>query len=220
MHDKVSAKDHQFSRMANGKFQCYVCQKEFCRKLNASQHFLTHVAEKNVRCDVCEFKCYTNAQLEVHKAKHAKRFCCEICSKMFTYKFQLDTHVQGVHYNMRPFTCNICGKSFKTRYNFGSHMAQHKDIRNFQCPYCSKRCRKNYDLRIHIRTHTKEKPFQCSHCKKWFSQNSDRIKHEQRCSTKPNRVKIFEERYRDNDITETMSLKVSGPVIDSFSVLC
>lgn len=209
-------------RLSDGKFECPICSKVFCRKLNANQHFMSHVAEKNLNCEQCGFRCHTQAQLDAHKKKHEKRFCCEICSKMFAYKFQLDIHVQGVHYNLRPFSCNLCGKSFKTRYNFGSHMAQHKDIRNFQCPFCPRRCRKSYDLRIHIRTHTGEKPFQCKHCQRAYSQNGDRTKHEKHCAqklsgsqttsveksekraqTKLNTIQVLEvDRYPDNEIIE------------------
>ncbi|XP_065206018.1 oocyte zinc finger protein XlCOF26-like [Planococcus citri] len=224
--------DHQSSdtkdliiRLPNGKFQCPLCDKVFCRKLNANQHFICHVAEKNLSCDQCGFRCHTTAQLEAHKKKHEKRFCCDMCSKLFSYKFQLDIHVQGVHYNLRPFTCKICGKSFKTRYNFGSHMAQHKDIRNFQCPFCPRRCRKSYDLRIHIRTHTGEKPFECKFCQRGYSQNGDKVKHEKRCAqkaggsvtvsvenveesetslqNKSNAIQVLEvDRYPDNEIVE------------------
>lgn len=170
--------------LPDGKFQCPMCDKKFRRKLNAQQHLITHVSKKDVKCEQCSFSCYTKSQLDVHQMKHAKRYGCDLCGKMFTYKFQLDTHVQAVHYNMRPFPCNICGKTFKTRYNYGSHMAQHRDVRNFQCPHCPHRCRKSYDLRVHIRTHTGEKPFQCSYCERCYSQNSDRRKHERICLPK------------------------------------
>lgn len=209
-HNLLIETDNQIIRLSNGKFQCPVCTKEFRRKLNANQHFITHVSEKNLNCDKCEFKCYTKTQLDVHKIKHIKRFCCEICSKMFSYKFQLETHVQGVHYNIRPFPCRICGKTFKTRYNHGSHMAQHKDIRNFQCPYCPRKCRKSYDLRIHIRTHTGEKPFQCSYCERSYRQNGDRLKHEKHCYQRSNPSQILIERYPDNEITEVVSLKLES----------
>lgn len=210
----------QFSRLPNGKFQCLMCDKIFCRKLNLSQHVMTHVAEKNVCCDLCDFKCYTKTQLDVHKMKHAKRFCCEICSKMFTYKFQLETHVQAVHYNLRPFKCSLCNKSFKTRYNYGSHIAQHKDVRNFQCPYCPRKCRKSYDLRVHIRTHTGERPFQCSFCQRCYSQNGDRMKHEKHCYAKGHSAtEILVERYPDNDITDAVPKRGETLIIDPMDII-
>lgn len=178
-------------RLADGKFKCPKCEKRFCRKLNAQQHLITHDSQKDFQCNHCSFRCYTKTQLDVHKAKHTKRHRCDLCAKMFSYKFQLETHVQAVHYNMRPFPCDICGKSFKTRYNYGSHMAQHRDVRNFQCPHCPHKCRKSYDLRVHIRTHTGEKPFQCSYCKRCYSQNGDRLKHERICLPKMKKKGYF-----------------------------
>lgn len=170
--------------LASGKFECRLCDKQFCRKVNAVQHLLTHLAQKGLECDRCSFRCYTKSQLEVHKVKHKKRYSCDLCPKKFSYPFQLETHVQGVHYNIRPFSCSICNKTFKTRYNYGSHLARHKDIRNFQCPYCPHKARKSYDLRIHIRTHTGEKPYLCSHCNRSFSQKGDRMKHERSMHSK------------------------------------
>lgn len=206
VHESTITKE-PIVRSTNGKFQCPVCDKEFCRKLNASQHFMSHVAEKNQQCETCQFRCHTQTQLAAHMKKHEKRFCCEMCSKMFAYKFQLDIHVQGVHYNLRPFPCKLCGKTFKTRYNYGSHMAQHKDIRNFQCPFCPRKCRKNYDLRIHIRTHTGEKPYSCTYCQRAYSQNGDRMKHERHCQQKTS-VTLLVERYPDNEVMEVASREI------------
>ncbi|XP_050529942.1 zinc finger protein 239-like isoform X2 [Daktulosphaira vitifoliae] len=160
------------------RFACDVCGNMYKNKASAMNHLLTHTAKKTVRCPRCEFTCYTKQQLAVHQTKHDKRFVCDICSKRFAQKSQLDVHIKAVHYNQRPYSCVLCNKSFKTKGSHDAHMIVHTDTRNYQCPHCDKKCRKRYDLTLHIRTHTGEKPFKCSVCGRGFVQMCDTRKHE------------------------------------------
>lgn len=160
------------------RFACDVCGNMYKNKASAMNHLLTHTAKKNVRCNHCDFTCYTKQQLGVHQTKHDKRFVCDICHKRFAQKSQLDVHINAVHYNQRPFSCVLCNKTFKTKGSHDAHMIVHTDTRNYQCPHCDKKCRKRYDLTLHIRTHTGEKPFKCSVCGRGFVQMCDTRKHE------------------------------------------
>lgn len=172
------------------RFACDVCGNMYKNKASAMNHLLTHTAKKTVRCEHCDFTCYTKQQLGVHQTKHDKRFVCEICHKRFAQKSQLDVHVNAVHYNQRPFACVLCKKTFKTKGSHDAHMIVHTDTRNYQCPHCDKKCRKRYDLTLHIRTHTGEKPFKCSVCGRGFVQMCDTRKHEM-LHFKPGKRKSF-----------------------------
>ncbi|XP_065203981.1 zinc finger protein 569-like [Planococcus citri] len=165
---------------SNGKFDCNICYMSFPLKSNVREHYYrVHCGKELSQCPQCEFASYSKSRLDVHLVKsHTKRYACERCGKMFPYQYQLTTHINGVHLNIRSHTCDTCGKSFKTKANFDTHIARHKDVRNFPCPHCNHRSRTSNDLAVHVRKHTGEKPFKCDVCGKAFAHSVNRIKHQ------------------------------------------
>lgn len=167
-------------KIESGLFECTICKEKFPLKNTVREHYFKHhCGSEQQQCPHCEFACYSKCALDVHLVKcHTKRYACEICGKMFPYKYQLKTHINAVHLNIRNHTCDVCGKSFKTRANFDTHMSRHMDVRNFRCPYCPHKSRTNHDLTVHIRRHTGERPFNCDVCGRAFAHSINRIKHE------------------------------------------
>lgn len=116
------------------------------------------------------------------QAEPERTYQCEVCSKIFKQKFNLEKHVKTVHMGL-PNTyqyptdglCAICGEYKKQLLQ---HMrTTHTSLRPYTCSVCKKSYKKRNHLTAHIRIHTGEKPYQCDQCGRGFAQNNDMWKH-------------------------------------------
>ena len=85
-------------------------------------------------------------------------FGCDICSKEFSPKYNLDRHLK-VHSGKKPFKCDICEKQFTWR----------GCLQPFKCEVCKKQFTYKGSLQRHSRIHSGEKPVKCEVCNKQFS---------------------------------------------------
>ncbi|KAJ8906433.1 hypothetical protein NDN08_002926 [Rhodosorus marinus] len=62
-------------------------------------------------------------------ARVGERFACEICNKMFKYRYCVDNH-RRVHTGSNPFRCTEkgCDRVFKWRSSLKSHMQTHREV--------------------------------------------------------------------------------------------
>ncbi|KAH8323444.1 hypothetical protein KR067_010661, partial [Drosophila pandora] len=86
------------------------------------------------------------------------------CSKGFSYKGNLKSHIQNVHNGERRFQCPHCKKHFSHKGNLQCHIRVHTRERPYKCTQCSSAFVKNYNLKIHMRIHTGELLFRCTIC--------------------------------------------------------
>ncbi|XP_058237024.1 zinc finger protein 397-like [Hemibagrus wyckioides] len=117
-------------------------------------------------------------------------FCCSVCDKSFTIKFNLLKHMK-LHAGEKPYLCIHCGKTFTQLFNLTSHLRIHTGEKPFLCGQCGKSFSQASKLKTHLRIHTGEKPYACGTCQKRFSDSSTLNKHQRthtgekpyRCST-------------------------------------
>ncbi len=148
----------EHSKMENSivrPFSCKLCNYRFKRKDHLSRHILkihkqrmikeseheNHLAEPktsllNVNLDPNSKKLWLINQSKKPETKNSKKHTCHICSKVFTRKDNLKTHIFRMHPSKRQqivinvkkhpvsrdWICPLCFKSFLNKH----HLARHK----------------------------------------------------------------------------------------------
>lgn len=133
-------------------YKCNVCEKNFARGGQLSQHMVTHTGIKKYKCDFCgsKFSCLANLKIHLkvkfyltrnlsrsilskkkkflHQSHLDERdFVCHICSKAFYRRDALKKHISCYHENIKAFHCKICNKMFKG--HLPQHMRTHQSIK-------------------------------------------------------------------------------------------
>ena len=170
---------------------CRLCEKVFLRKSDLKLHSRintgqnpsnkrsrksqVHVntGERRFQCHLCNQKCATNCELEIHLRVHTgvKPFHRHLCDKKFSQKGTLKTHLR-VHIGEKAFQCHLCNISFGHQSNLNKHLRKHTGEKPFHCQVCDKRFRETSYLKQHSLIHTDKKPHKCHVCKMSFRHKS------------------------------------------------
>ncbi|CAI9739617.1 ---NA--- [Octopus vulgaris] len=65
---------------------------------------------------------------------------CSLCSKTFTSKSSLTTHMRS-HYGEEPYQCDISKKKFTQNTSLNYHKLVHEEKFRFTCKHCDKHFR-------------------------------------------------------------------------------
>ncbi|CRK86715.1 CLUMA_CG000548, isoform A [Clunio marinus] len=152
-------------------YECDICGKK-CSKTTITAHMNTHKKHrtKDFQCTICESSFFDNGHLRQHiLGKHIKpkHLTCSLCGRICWTVEGLKRHEQLPHL----FPCEVCGKMLR-KNGLKSHMnAMHFKIKPFQCDICGKKCEKTH-LAHHVKTHIdfehRKKDFQCYICETSF----------------------------------------------------
>ncbi|KAF7692632.1 zinc finger E-box-binding homeobox 1 isoform X2 [Silurus meridionalis] len=115
---------------------------------------------------------------------------CPYCSRGYKRHTSLKEHIKLRHEKSKDdFNCSLCSYTFTYRTQLDRHMNAHKNgreermvshsggNRKFKCTVCSKAFKYKHHLKEHLRIHSGEKPYECSHCKKRFSHSGSYSSH-------------------------------------------
>ncbi|XP_050403819.1 uncharacterized protein LOC126819684 [Patella vulgata] len=101
-----------------------------------------------------------------------KRWQCNVCTKSYTTKHNLVTHVLD-HNGIKPHLCMICGKYFKQLSHLNTHMLTHDNVKPHICPVCGKGFTQVSHLKRHQAVHLDSKPHVCDICNRGFAYPSE-----------------------------------------------
>ncbi|XP_063836765.1 zinc finger protein 25-like [Ostrinia nubilalis] len=111
------------------EYKCNICEKSFERPYALSIHMRTHIQQKDIYCEICPYRCFTNVELRHHMIKHnGKRIHeCSVCKKSYAREKTLKEHMR-IHTNDRRYVCPVCGQAFIQNCSLKSHIrSHHKD---------------------------------------------------------------------------------------------
>ena len=146
---------------------------------SASSSMVTDVSSaSSVNVQTLKCTCHgeyfdTNDQLRMHYVIHQGRHFCEICSKSYANKSNLQEHV-NTHYGTF-ITCKFegCKKRFTSSRGYDLHVLKHE---SHTCQFCQKVLPSKEKLEAHVIVHASPK-FKCKDCSKTFTRNADLTKH-------------------------------------------
>ena len=110
----------------------------------------------------------------------SETFPCPICTKTFTSKSKLESHVRLVHMQKKNHQCNHCKQSFITRAVFEKHVerAHQYHEKTFKCDLCNKSFSSKRELKSHFdRSHTKWYSVSCDKCPLVLSDKRSYMQH-------------------------------------------
>lgn len=111
------------------KLACSQCGKVFAENRKLLMHEKTHLPDELKRIFKCE---WTD------------------CPKKFTSIFSLRSHVKTIHKNPDTFTCELCSRGFTRKTDLKSHMSVHTSERKFQCEICFIKVKTSGILRVSL----------------------------------------------------------------------
>ena len=133
---------------------------KFDRKRTTSQQELQLSKKMKTETDLNS----DNALVDILIDGTSKDYICSFCSKSFSSKGNLKTHIRNIHINpnRKPFKCNICQKRFNQKGNMETHRKLHT---RYCCDFCPLNFWQSQDLDAHVRMmHKKNESFICFIC--------------------------------------------------------
>lgn len=129
-------------------YVCVTCKSRFesFEKLKEHMALSQRCKHANVTCQVCNKVCGNRKALYAHSLIHKEKvtYRCEICSKSFANKFNLENHNVSAHAlkveeNGNTYRCRFCEKTFESRETLFRHMEEHqKEKIERLCETCGK----------------------------------------------------------------------------------
>ena len=177
---------------------CEFCGKKFTRKASMQEHMNRHTGIKPRHCNICDKYFYPSAfwrhMSSVHPSEENLKFECNICGKLFPFKFKLDQHLQN-HSEKSLIQCQDCDKMFPSQEKLKSHIRSvHETSTEYhQCVTCGKTFSKYHAFYHHAKNCGSKEPtevekvlqksFLCAYsgCRESFDQIQSLQEHQEKC---------------------------------------
>lgn len=124
------------------EYKCTICNKAFDRPYRLTRH------------------------LEIHDPNRP-RIPCNYCTKSFTRKDSLESHIKTVHTSVHPYTCTheTCNRTFSTRSMYLNHQKVHGETKPYHCQECEESFTLLAELKEHLKKmHSENEESRCSEC--------------------------------------------------------
>lgn len=181
-------------------FKCKLCNATYKQRTDFLHHIETVHKLSTYSCSLCscqlnslnelidhlKFIHKINNNLDIHINNHQRRpsfntlFSCNICTKKFNSRFDLNQHVLHEH-NQREktlssseFICSLCDLTFPTEFlllEHNKHLHRSPIIPSFKCTYCHALFTSRTQLDRHSRIHiaSSGNNLKCNICDRLFS---------------------------------------------------
>jgi len=180
---------------------CPICKSKYKKTRLARHIYYVHETVKKYKCETCAKMYFFPGELKRHMITHLPDsekpiLPCHKCSKQFSNKSDLRSHINCVHNNSikpcpfcnktlktmqgllhhlrthtgeKPFSCSMCDMGFTDSAKLNYHVQMVHDVKkNHKCTYCSKGFFSKSHLRSHMVVHTNEKCHKCDLCEKVY----------------------------------------------------
>ena len=124
--------------------KCPECPLTFLSQSRFRYHSLTHLSMKDrpmFTCTICSKKYTTKGILESHiKQSHTRDvvYQCKECPKSFHLKDSFQKHILYLHTPEKAHSCKECGKEFAVKGSLTTHVYRiHSSIMRHSCSLCS-----------------------------------------------------------------------------------
>lgn len=155
-------------------FQCPVdgCLKSFHHRSSFIMHEkCVHSDERSFTCEICSktFKTRSNLNVHIKMHKNQRDHHCHICGQSFFTSSHLKAHVK-VHLKDAKYKCDVpeCGKMFIHLSSFKKHQNFHSGVKSHHCKVCQRNFAQACHLREHLKIHSNERNHKCHTCEKAF----------------------------------------------------
>lgn len=139
-------------------FVCDLCARIFKTKQSMRNHFIRAHTPKTEKfpCSICGKVLPHQKALYAHERVHIKtEATCQYCSKTFSRKVLLSSHIAIVHLKKRLSQCQYCPHQAITGGALKKHIrCKHLNLRQHHCdwPACGKSFHENQHLVRHYRS--------------------------------------------------------------------
>lgn len=119
---KAALKRHQVIHFNDLPFKCALCPYRSRLKESLTMHMRSHTGEKPYQCHQCPSRFVSRSNLSKHVMRHKEHsFCCEVCSKGYYTKKELEIHIKDDHTEGKRHVCRFCEKSYSHRNAMMKH---------------------------------------------------------------------------------------------------
>lgn len=166
---------------SSSSYTCNICNKTYRASHLVEEHVKrVHDKPGHFKCVQCSKVFSNKSYLYSHVQRQHKKemVVCDTCGKSFTRKCYLQKHKINVHSNTPlMYECKLCKKPYKSRMSSKICENKHKGNKEYKCNSCDKAYYTKTSLIIHTRIHTGEKPFECWLCDRRFYTHQILLKH-------------------------------------------
>ena len=154
-------------------YYCEECNK-FAKNMDSHLYMLHNDAKRESRtnkCEICSKNFISKQNLEIHVATSHQTVYCDQCDFQCVGNEKLSRHKFKKHkeHPVQIFSCELCGKQLKCKQALEEHIKHKHTEAAFRCEHCDKMFKSEKHLRAHIRDQHDEKKIVCDLCGQRFS---------------------------------------------------